>query len=58
MNIAIRITIGALVMAVGFWMIAVLSPPDGGGGSLVALAVLTAGALMSGFAALDAFDHE
>ena len=45
-------------MAVGFWMTAVMSPPDPGGWSLAALGLLTLGAALSGYAALDLFDRE
>ena len=55
--IAARCILGASIMAVGFWMTAVMSPPDPGGWSLAALGLLVAGATLSGYAALDLFDR-
>jgi hypothetical protein len=52
-----RITAGLLLLGVGFWVVAVQSPPDPGGWSIGALCALIAGAAIVGHAALDLMDR-
>ena len=56
MSIGLRIIVGAVVMAVGFWMVAVMAPPDPGVWSFAALSLLVCGVIAAVVAALDLMD--